>query len=191
MFYQELTLLPDAATNINHLWSKVFKQVHLALASQMPEGKKGRIGVSFPQYKDVFDTGLGCKLRLFAEDIEDLEKLEIKSWLRAFSEYVHITDIQPVPVEIEGYAVYRRVHQEPNGSAKARRYAKRHNIAYEEALKLFPTAEPLNDLPFIRLDSESNKNKYCITIKWIPQDGKIVEGFGSYGLDNHSTVPEF
>ena len=65
MFYQELTLLPDAETNINHLWSKVYKQVHLALASQMPEGKKGKIGVSFPQYKDVFDTGVGCKLRLF------------------------------------------------------------------------------------------------------------------------------
>ena len=190
MYYQELTLLPAVGTNIYHLWGRVYKQLHLALASQMPEQGKGRIGVSFPQYEASIRNRLGCKLRLFAEDKDDIQELDIRRWLKAFSGYVHIMDVKPVPVDIDGYAVYRRVHQEESCFAKARRYAKRHDISYEDALRFFPETK-IKDYPFIRMDSETNKNSYCITIGRIPQNGKIAEGFGSFGLDDRSTVPEF
>ena len=58
-FYQELTLLPDAEITENHIWSKVYQQLHLALVTQMNGGAKGQIGVSFPQYNDSSKNGLG------------------------------------------------------------------------------------------------------------------------------------
>ncbi len=191
MVYQELTLLPDATINLNHLWSKVYTQIHLALASQMADGAKGSIGVSFPQYETGKDMTLGNKLRLFAETEDALDSLEIRKWLRAYREYVHIRDIHSVPVDIDGYAVFRRHRQDNNATRDARRYVKRHGVSFEEAKRLYPEEIRFKDYPFIRINSETNHNKFCLVIEKIHQNGKIVEGFGSYGLDNHSTVPEF
>lgn len=191
MFYQELTLLPDVTININHLWSKVYTQIHLALASQMPDGAKGSIGVSFPQYEAGKDMTLGSKLRLFAETKDVLDNLEIREWLRAYREYVHIKDVHSVPADIDGYAVFRRHRQDNDATRDARRYAKRHDISFEEAKRFYPEEIRFKDYPFVRISSETNHNKFCLVIEKLHQDGKIVEGFGSYGLDNHSTVPEF
>ena len=192
MFYQELTLLPDATININHLWSKVYTQIHLALASQMTDGAKGRIGVSFPQYETGKDRTLGSKLRLFAETEDVLDNLEIRKWMRAYREYVHIKDVHSVPADIDGYAVFRRQRQDNDATRDARRYAKRHDVSFEEAKRLYPEEMRLKeDCPFICISSKTNHNRFSLVIEKIRQDGKIVEGFGSYGLDNHSTVPEF
>ena len=190
MFYQELTILPDAEMSVNHIWERLYKQLHIALASQMDDNNKGKIGVSFPKYENGKIKRLGDKLRVFAYDKTDLKKLNLETWLRAYRDYVHITSIRTVPEHVNSFAVYRRVHQEPNPQAKARRFAKRHDVTYEEALKLFPPVSYI-DLPFVRMVSETNKRKYTISIEKIPQDAKVFAGFGSFGLDNLSTVPEF
>ena len=190
-FYQELTLLPDAEITENHIWSKVYQQLHLALVTQMNGGVKGQIGVSFPQYNDSSKNGLGSKLRLFAESEEELAEVDIKKWLQRYQDYVHITRIRPVPKAVKGYAVYKRYHQEANPMQKARRYAKRHDISYEEALELFPHVCENRNLPYVQMCSETNKQKYCLYIECIPQEKQVMSGFGSYGLDSQSTVPEF
>ena len=192
MFYQELSILPASGMGVNHIWSKLYTQLHVALATRMnAEGKKdgrGRIGVSFPDYDNGEKKGLGRKLRIFAYDAEDLKRLNIKKWLQNFRDYVHVQDVLPVPPDT-GYAVYRRCHYKSNRN-RAMRYARRHDMSFEEALKLFPEELP-KELPFVRLSSETNHNPYRLSIEKIPQDAKVFAGFTSYGLDNHSTVPEF
>lgn len=190
-YYQELTLLPDAEISENHIWSKLYQQLHLALATQMTDNEKGKIGVSFPQYEDSEKPRLGCKMRLFAEQEDDLAKMDIKRWLLRYQDYIHITGIRPLPLKLKGYAVYRRYHQEASLAHKARRYAKRHNISYDEALKLFPRETMTKKIPFVQMHSETNQQKYRLCIERIVQDKEILMGFGSYGLDNLSTVPEF
>lgn len=190
-YYQELTLLPDAEINENHIWSRLYQQLHLALATQMADDGKGKVGVSFPQYDDGGKPRLGCKIRLFAEQEDDLAKVNIKQWLQRYQDYIHITSIRPLPQKVKGYAIYRRHHQEANPAHKARRYAKRHGVPYEEALKLFPLEAETKKIPFIQMRSETNKQKYRLCIERIVQDNEKLMGFGSYGLDNISTVPEF
>ncbi len=190
-FYQELTLLPDAEINENHIWSKLYQQLHLALATQMEDGSKGHIGVSFPQYEDGRKVRLGSKLRIFAESEDELEALAIRKWLQRYEDYIHMTSIRPVPKRVHGYAIYRRYHQEASSMQKARRYAKRHNVSYDEALKLFPQECRDKKVPFVQMHSETNQQKYRLCIERIVQDSYQDVGFGSYGLDNQSTVPEF
>ena len=190
-FYQELTLLPDAEITENHIWSKLYQQLHLALATRMADGEKGRVGVSFPQYDNGTRSRLGCKLRIFAENEEELVQIDIKKWLQRYQDYIHITRIRPVPKTVKGYAIYRRYHKEANPMQKARRYAKRHDMSYEEALELFPHVCDNKDLPYVQMCSETNKQKYSLYIECIPQEREKVVGYGSYGLDNQSTVPDF
>lgn len=190
-YYQELTMLPDAEVSENHIWNKVYQQLHIALASQMQNEEKGKIGVSFPQYESGKDMRLGSKLRIFAEAEEELAELDISRCLRVYRDYVHITQIRVVPDRVKGYSTYRRYHQEASSSQKARRYAKRHNISYDEALKLFPQVLPADGLPYVQLYSESTKKKYKLYIEKRDNAEENQTGFGSYGLDNESTVPEF
>lgn len=191
-YYQEITLLPDAEVSENHIWEKIYQQLHLAMASRMQEGEKGQIGVSFPDYKDGETVKLGSRVRVFADTAEELEQMDLDKWLLRYMDYVHIKRVRAVPdKKISGYAIYRRYHQEANPLQKARRYAKRHNIAYDEALKLFATQQPDRDLPYIQMHSETNQQKYRLYIEKIPHKEEVAVGFGSYGLDNHSTVPEF
>ena len=190
-FYQELTLLPDAEISENHIWSKLYQQLHLALATQMDDGGKGSIGVSFPQYEDGRKVRLGRKVRVFAETEDELEALAIRKWLQRYEDYIHTTSIRPVPKRVHGYAVYRRYHQDASPLQKARRYARRHNVPYEEALKLFPQECRDKNVPFVQMHSETNQQKYRLCIERMIQDSDKNVGFGSYGLDSQSTVPEF
>ena len=190
-YYQELTILPDAEVSENQIWSKVYHQLHIALADQMDNGLKGRIGVSFPGYTNERKVKLGNKLRIFAEDENELAEMDIKKWLHRYQDYVHITQIRLVPDRLRGYAIYRRYHPKANASQKARRYAKRHGIDYDEAIKLFPIEIPDTNLPYIQMSSETNSQKYKLYVEKLAYNSEVAEGFGSYGLDNKSTVPDF
>ena len=41
LYYQEITLLPDAETSVNFLWTKVFTQLHIALADRKNKQSRG------------------------------------------------------------------------------------------------------------------------------------------------------
>ena len=61
--YQEITLLPAIEVNLGFLWTKVYQQLHLALAEHKTNNNKSTVGVSFPQYgQESFP--LGSKFRV-------------------------------------------------------------------------------------------------------------------------------
>ncbi len=192
-YYQEITILPDQEISLNFIWSKVYHQLHLALVKAADSGSKVPFGVSFPGYSMADgNISLGNKLRIFSLDRDALEALEVKQLLSRMDDYVHVVrNPRPVPAAVKGYACYSRVHQEANSPAKARRYARRHEISEEEAEKLFPTKTPKLKEPYIRLDSKSTGQKMLLFIRKQMTESPVDGSFGTYGLSDTATVPEF
>lgn len=93
-FYQEITLIPDEEIAPYFLWSKVYTQLHIALADVKNTHGIDEIGVSFPQYRfekqgNKTWATLGVKLRVFAQSEEALNKLNLAKWLERLS-LIHI-----------------------------------------------------------------------------------------------------
>ena len=209
-YYQELTILPCAEVPAYFIWSKVYQQLHLGFASHQDEHGHVPIGISFPDYQELSagknncrkplsaekanglpTCAFGHRLRLFAMEESSLQEFAVRDRLARLADYVHITSIRPIPSVLKGYANYRRFHQKSSAEQKARRYAKRHNISYEEALALFPAREFDKNVPYIQLKSLTNKNPFRLFIKKDFREKNIENAFGSYGLSDISTVPEF
>ena len=49
-FYQEITLIDQAEISPYFIWSKLYTQLHIALAEIKDDSDKVGIGASFPQY---------------------------------------------------------------------------------------------------------------------------------------------
>jgi CRISPR-associated endonuclease Csy4 len=195
-YYQEITLLPNPEVGLNFLWTKVFQQIHLGLVEIQDVQKQVPIGVSFPAYSAEKPASLGDKCRLFADDEAMLERFDAKKWLARLSDYVHCTGIRPVPAKRSGYAVYRRVQPKNNTHRLARRYAKRHEIGLEQALRHYQGRSPAStQSPFIRLRSLSSGEMFCLFISKTSVaeaiDNSGCRCFSTYGLSATRTVPEF
>jgi len=162
--YVDITLLPNADIALYFLWEKVYQQIHIALVEAQDGNGKVNIGVSWPEY-----------------DSENL------------SDYVHITLIRPVPVSIDGYAVFKRIQLKSNNERLARRRAKRKKTSLEEALAYFgDRKEVYSRAPYIRLRSHSSGKRYRLFIAKEETDTTDMnEGFSTYGLSSKSSVPLF
>lgn len=210
-YYLEITLLPNEEIPIYFLWSKMFQQIHLALVETQRGDNQRSIGVSFPGYvaNEQFIT-LCSKLRLFAADMATLERFNAPQRLARLSDYVHCTGIRPVPDKLLGYAVYRRVRPKTNPERLARRYAKRHGMDLATALNMTVTLRSADDnpayplsfrycdmlkpsvgLPFIRLQSLSAGQSFCLWIGKTATTAPVTGHFSAYGLSSVATVPEF
>lgn len=190
-FYQELTLLPSYDISDNVLWSHIYRQLHIGLVSLFND--EGRtFGISLPGYSlNGKKSSLGSKLRIFAEEEQSLEKLNLSQRLAEYEDYLHITKIRVLP-HIKGYAVYSRVHSVKTVAQKSRRYAARHNTSVLEAEKLFPQPKQFCQCPYVQMKSLSNGNSFRLFIKKTIMDGDSKEhSFSVYGLSETSTVPEF
>ena len=110
-------------------------------------------------------------------------------------DYIHVTGVREVPGKIAGYAVYQRMRQENNADQKARRYLMRHQnqeITYEAAVSMFSQKKrQICDLPYIQQKSLTNHNPFRLYIEKKLYKGPVYDGFGTYGLSDTSTVPEF
>lgn len=210
-FYLEITLLPNPEVGLNFLWSKVFQQLHLGFVEMLDADQRGAIGVGFPKHSaDGKRLGLGDKCRLFAEDEAILERFAAPQRLARLSDYVHCTGIRPVPDKLLGYAVYRRVQPKTNPERLARRYAKRHGVDLATALNMtvelraagenpaYPLSfrycdmlKPSVALPFIRLQSLSGGQTFCLWIGKTEALAPVAGSFSAYGLSSVATVPEF
>ncbi len=192
-FFLEITLLPNPEVGQHFLWSKVFQQIHLGLVEMQDEQGRVPIGLSFPGYV----TGekyslLGGKLRLLAKDEVTLSQFNATQWLCRLNDYVHCTGIRPVPEKVTRYAIYQREQFKTNKERLARRYAKRHGVDYDSALKCYSEmAHQTITTPFIRLKSLSGGNEFCLWIKKTVVTEPSGMAFSSYGLNAESTVPEF
>ncbi len=191
-YYQELTLLPAYEIPLSFIWSKVYQQLHLAFVEQMDEQKDIKVGISFPEYKAEAESfSMGTKARIFAEEESSLKQLDLTRFLSRLRDYVHLTGVRMVPATVKSFSVYSRVHKEESPKQKARRYAKRHGMSYEKALKLFPCNKKFCAYPYVQLKSLTNQQKFALFIKKIEQDRPLQGRFGSYGLSAAATVPEF
>lgn len=202
-FYQEITLIDQAEISPYFIWSKLYTQLHIALADIKDESNKVNIGVSFPQY--IFEEktenqkakiNLGKKLRLFAVLEEDLKKLDIRHWLERLEDYVHITSIREVPSEIKGYSSYKRKQVKTNAQRLARHRVKRGDIGFDEALARYSNVVTITNLPYIEMKSlstseQQSEKRFKLFIEKQPATKSDTQVFSTYGLSSVSSVPEF
>lgn len=202
-FYQEMTLIDQAEISPYFIWSKLYTQLHIALAEIKDDSDQVSIGVSFPQYifKEKSEDqkakiNLGKKLRLFAASEEDLKKLDIRHWLERLEDYVHITSIREVPSDINGYAIYKRKQVKTNAQRLARHRIKRGDIGFDEALARYSNVITTTNLPYIEMkslstsDQQSEKHFKLFIEKQLAEQSE-TQVFSTYGLSSVSSVPEF
>ncbi len=197
-YYQEITLIDQAEISSYFIWSKLYAQLHIALAESKDSSEKTNLGVSFPQY--IFEekrgekkakVSMGKKLRLFALNEADLQTLDIKKWLDRLTDYVHITSIREVPENIKGYAIYKRKQIKTNAERLARHRVKRGDISFDEALARYSNVVTTTDLPFIQLKSLTTGQPFKLFIEKQPAEQSASQVFSTYGLSSESSVPEF
>ena len=191
-FFQDVILQLTEDISASFLWSKVYRQIHLALVNSKDEQGIIRCGVAFPKYSDEHPT-LGHQLRLLAPDESDLQHLNLTEALKRFTpDYVKIKTIRPVPVRAcKGFVTYGRYQPEATVMRKARRYAKRHGISIEEAQKLFPAPINKTRYPYIQLDSMTNHHRFSLFIQKKEAVEQPFKGFSAYGFSTETSVPDF
>jgi CRISPR-associated endonuclease Csy4 len=186
-YYIEIKMQCDPEIGLGFLWKKVFTQIHLALA----ERGNGGVGVSFPKYGDTVFP-MGDTLRLFASTQDALTALNLGEWLARLQDYVAISAIQKTPDSLQEYAQFSRKQVKTGQERQARRYAKRHNITYEEALKKYSDMEEKTlSLPFIMTQSLSTGQEMKLFIQKSLTETQTEGEFNSYGLSQKASVPCF
>jgi CRISPR-associated endonuclease Csy4 len=197
-YYQEITLIDQAEISSYFIWSKLYAQLHIALAESKNSNEKTNIGISFPQY--IFEektdekkakVNMGKKLRLFAQSETELQTLDIKKWLDRLTDYVHITSIREVPENIKGYAIYKRKQPKTNAERLARHRAKRGDIDFDEALSRYQNVVTTTDLPFVQMKSLTSGQPFKLFIEKQAAEQSASQVFSTYGLSSESSVPEF
>ena len=202
--YIENTLLPNADIALCFLWQKVYQQIHIEFVDIKRENNTVPIGVSFPGY-DSEKNHLGNKLRLFAENKEQFESLDVNKYLNRLLDYVHISSIKEVPSNIKGFVLFKRQQVKSSITRLARRKAKRHGISYEEALaSLSGFEEKQTKAPFIQMESlntegnvispdetSNGRHKFRLFIVKHSFDQPQQGSFNCYGLSQQATVPWF
>ena len=192
--YQELTLLQHEEVPLYALWGKVYTQIHLALTELQAALGTGKVGVAFPEYR--FDAAvqmgrLGSKLRVFADDAAILQQLNLSQHLRRYADYVQLSAVAAVPAE-HGLACYARVQVKSGAERATRRLIKRHpELNYETELARLQALSVHSALPFIQLNSLSSKQTFRLFIAKTTALTAQTGDFGSYGLSNTATVPDF
>lgn len=194
-YYIDIKLLSDNEISLGFIWQKVYAQMHLAMVKQKDSQGLCKVGFSFPKYGKSFP--LGDILRLLAPTKEELKLLDIEENLKRFSDYVLISDIKEVPVNVETYVTFsRKQFKNSNTERLVRRQAKRKGISIDEARKNYKDFDEEkilkeNKLPYININSLSTQNKMKIFIDKNIKE-KATDGlFTSYGLSKVSTVPYF
>lgn len=197
-YYQELTILPDPEISSYFIWSKLFTQLHIALADVKNIHDINSIGISFPDYyfdnKNGKTSKLGSKLRIFAPSKDELEKLDLNKWLDRLTDYVHIKSIKEVGNQAKEYVVVRR-YRFKNVEKQAEQYAKHKGISYKDALAwCLQHKQSSKPYPFINLKSETNEQNYKLSITQEAVDSPTQGDFNQYGMNNasgNSTVPHW
>lgn len=189
-FYQELTLIPCDEISQHAIWSKIFMQVHIALAELQSKVDGQFIGISFPNYRyshrhDDFVT-LGYKLRVFAPSFELLTLLDLPTWLGRLDDYVHIKSIERIDEDRPLRHVVVKRHRQTNLNTQAKNFAKHKGIDFDEAFKHCQTHKrQTRAYPYITLKSQTNGHNYHVSIEQKFVQKPTHQGtFNSYGMSN-------
>ena len=180
-YYIDITLLPDAESNLGYIWQKIYQQVHLALVENSFESdemfinrngtkekvKKSNIAISFPKYGNK-EFPLGNTLRLLAETKAQLEALDITKKLNRLTDYSHCKSIQPIDKgKIEKFVCFKRKQFKSTTRIKADIERRAKYQANKEGKDIAEVKEKLlvlaekyhnkSNLPFINVMSLSSK----------------------------------
>ncbi|EQB35544.1 hypothetical protein M947_09695 [Sulfurimonas hongkongensis] len=189
-YYIDIKLLGDTEISLGFIWQKVYAQMHLALVEHKDSDGMCRVGFAFPHYKEVFP--LGDTLRLFSDAKEELSSLNTHERLKNLLDYVTISEIKKVPLNIGEYATFSRKQFKSNPIRLARRYAKRHEKTLEEALDVYSgMSAQETKLPFVMMKSNSSNQQMKIFIEKNICLKEQKGLFNPYGLSKTSTVPCF
>ncbi len=195
--YQEITIIPDSEITAYFIWSKLFTQLHIALADVKNEHGINSIGVSFPDYyydnKSEKSSKIGLKLRIFAPSQNDLETLNLDKWLDRLSDYVHIKGIKEVDDKATGFVSVHR-YRFKQIEIQAESLAKKMAISNEEAMAIVAKRKDELKLPFIQMRSETNQSHYPLQILQQSSGAEVAGGFNVYGMNGMTdqvTVPHW
>ena len=190
--YINIQIKPDAEFRENVLLNKAFTKLHKALH----DSKQTTIGVSFPNIK----LKLGDTIRLHGDKLS-LETLQQSNWLGGLSGYCQVSDILPVPKEVEGYRTVSRIqttmtlkkmekrvsHQESKGILETKEDIKAYKRQYKE--KMYASSL---DNPYLELQSTSTGNIYRVFIAMGELQQQNQAGtFNAFGLSKVATIPWF
>lgn len=184
--YLDIRVQPDPETNAPQLLGALYGRLHLALVDQ----QRSDIGVSFPQYSRN-PRALGNVLRLHGE-LQALQSLMQQDWLKGMRDHVRMTEISPVPEDVQ-HCCFTRKQFKTNAERLRRRRMQRKGETAEQAAAAIPASiERKPDLPYVHLRSHSNAQAFCLFIaKGRAQPQAEKGSFNSYGLSNTATVPCF
>lgn len=202
--YLDITLLPDAESNLGFLWHKVYKQIHFGLVGNKTTDGMSLIAASFPEYgSKIFP--MGSKIRLFCATEAQLKKLSIDKYLSRLTDYTHITPIKEVPLSVEQYACFSRKAVISNFLKKAVRRAEHLGKPLDEVIRFIEKQDKErgiiyeSTLPFINMESQQTKKsigssgqyKFRLFVKKTAKTNEAQGHFSCYGLSKTATTPWF
>jgi len=194
-YYQQIDIYDDGEISPGFVWSRLFGLLHPRLVGLKDDEELTPIGLSFPDYgKERFP--LGTSLRLFAPDKKTLETLQTEALLEDYGDYLRVDSMREVPKTDKYVRFYRQQFKNTNPERLARRYAKRHNISFEEALKHYQKLDAeavvkANKLPYIHLQSDSTGQRHRLFIVKETVNEEVKGRFNTYGLSKTTTIPCF
>ena len=195
-YYCELTIIPDSEIAPYFIWSKLFNQLHIALADINNQHGIKSIGVSFPDYhydEKGKSSTLGLKLRIFASSQKDLETLNLDEWLNRLTDYVHVKGIKEVGDKATGYVSVHRYRFKPV-DIQARTLSDKLKISYEEAMVTVAKRKAEMALPYIQMRSQTNTSNYRLKVLQQPCSEAKPGSFNVYGMNgmqDNVTVPHW
>ncbi|MEZ5524497.1 MAG: type I-F CRISPR-associated endoribonuclease Cas6/Csy4 [Pseudomonadales bacterium] len=190
--YLDITLLPSDDIGHHFLWGKVYQQLHLALVENKNADGASPFGVTFPEF-NAEKHRLGRKLRVFALDESQLQRLNLPQWMERLMDYVHITSIRETPEQVKSHIRFTRLRTKSSKERLARRAAKRKGISLQQALEERRDFQPeWTDAPFIQLKSLGNNHPFRLFINAEQVEPVNNEtGFSTYGLSKGQSLPLF
>jgi CRISPR-associated endonuclease Csy4 len=194
-YYQQIDIYDDGEISPGFVWNRLFGLLHPRLVGLKDGEGLTPVGLSFPGYgKERFP--LGTSLRLFAPDREMLENMKLKVLLEDYGDYLRVDSVREVLKTDKYVRFYRQQFKNTNPERLARRYAKRHNISFEEALKHYQKLDSeavvkANKLPYIHLQSASTGQRHRLFIAKEMVDEEVEGRFNTYGLGKTATIPCF
>jgi CRISPR-associated endonuclease Csy4 len=191
-YHIDIKLYPDSEIDIAFLRNKIYTKLHKAIFDLNATD----IGVSFPQVK----IKLGDVIRIHSSK-NRLDELQNLNWLGGLSGYCKMSEILPVPDNVQGYKTISRIRQNMSISRLEKKIAHQKSKGYlrsdedieiyekQYKAKLFKTG--LNN-PYLELQSTSTANKYRLYIEFGDLQKQTVKGeFDRFGLSAIATIPIF
>lgn len=184
--YIDLKLLPDPEFPATQLMSALLAKLHRGLHDL----RRTDVGISFPDVEGA-SHGLGQRLRLHGA-AEALDSLLALSWLSGMRDHVKVSELTPIPAQVQWRCV-SRVQVDSNPERARRRLIKRHGLSEEEARQRIPdNAAKRIDLPYVILRSNGSGHSFRLFIRHGPLlDAPARGSFGAYGLSSQASIPWF